>query len=51
MRDPRNQNLWSEAIGGLVIIAALAAVFILGVIRSEHAKKHNDDEVHVGLSR
>jgi hypothetical protein len=33
--DPSSRHLWFEALGGLMIIAAIAAFFVIAVVRSE----------------
>jgi hypothetical protein len=35
MEDPSSKHLWFEALGGLMIIAAIAAFFVIAVVRSE----------------
>jgi hypothetical protein len=35
MEDPSSRHLWFEAIGGLAIIAAIASLFVIAVVRAE----------------
>jgi hypothetical protein len=35
MEDPSTKHLWFEAIGGLALIAAIAAFFLVAVVRAE----------------
>jgi hypothetical protein len=33
--DPSSRHIWFEALGGLIIIAAVAAFFVIAVVRAE----------------
>jgi hypothetical protein len=45
MEDPSSKHLWFEAIGGLTIIAAIAAFFLVAVVRAEkHTVPHQHDQ-------
>jgi hypothetical protein len=35
MDEPSSKHLWFEALGGLMIIAAVAAFFVIAVVRAE----------------
>jgi len=35
MDEPSSKHLWFEALGGLMIIAAIAAFFVIAVVRAE----------------
>ena len=35
MEDPSSKHLWFEALGGLMIIAAIAAFFVIAVVKAE----------------
>jgi hypothetical protein len=35
LEDPSSKHLWFEAIGGLALIAAIAAFFLVAVVRAE----------------
>ncbi len=35
MEDPSSKHIWFEALGGLLIIAAIAAFFVVAVVRAE----------------
>jgi len=45
VEDPVPESLWFDAIGSMAIIAALAAVFIVGVLRAEKVPSPQPDDV------
>jgi hypothetical protein len=51
MEDPAPEHLWFDAIGSMVIIAALAAVFIVGVLKAEKVPGgHSPDFTPLAMS-
>ena len=44
MEDPSTKHLWFEAIGGLVLIAAIAAFFLVAVVRAEKKAPDRHDQ-------
>jgi hypothetical protein len=42
MEDPSSKHLWFEALGGLMIIAAIAAFFVIAVVRAEKKSVSNE---------
>jgi hypothetical protein len=44
MEDPSSKHLWFEAIGGLALIAAIAAFFLVAVVRAEKKVPHRHDQ-------
>lgn len=45
MEDLVPESLWFDAIGSMAIIAVLAAVFIVGVLRAEKVQSLQPDDV------
>ena len=39
MEDPAPEHLWFDAIGSIAIVAALAVVFIVGVLKARKGAK------------
>ncbi len=51
MEDPAPEHLWFDAIGSIAIIAALAVVFIVGVLKAEKVPGgHSDDFTPLAMS-
>jgi hypothetical protein len=51
MEDPAPEHLWFDAIGSIAIIAALAVVFIVGVLKAERVPSpHSDDSTPLAMS-
>ena len=44
MEDPAPEHLWFDAIGSMAIIAALAVVFIVGVLKAEKVQSPQPDD-------
>jgi hypothetical protein len=44
MEDPSSKHLWFEAIGGLALIAAIAAYFLVAVVRAEKKAPARHDQ-------
>jgi hypothetical protein len=44
VEDPSSKHLWFEAIGGLTLIAVIAILFLVGVIRAEKNTGSRQDE-------
>ena len=51
MEDPAPEHLWFDAIGSMAIIAALAVVFIVGILKAEKVQSpHPDDLTPLAMS-
>ena len=51
MEDPAPEHLWFDAIGSIAIVAALAVVFIVGVLKAEKVPSpHPDDSAPLAMS-
>ena len=51
MEDPAPEHLWFDAIGSMAVIAALAVVFIVGVLKAEKVPSpHPDDFTPLAMS-
>ncbi len=51
MEDPAPEHLWFEAIGSIAIIAALAVVFIVGIMKAEKVPTgHSDNFTPLAMS-
>ena len=44
MEDPAPEHLWFDAIGSIAIIAALAVVFIVGILKAEKVPAGRSDD-------
>jgi hypothetical protein len=45
MEDPAPEHLWFDAIGSMAIIAALAVVFIVGILKAEKVQSPQPDDL------